>query len=65
MARRKKYSLCVVGATGLVGKEILSILEEREFPVKDIRLFASERSAGEKMEFMGEEITVEPLEGAT
>ncbi len=65
MARRKKYSLCVVGATGLVGKEILSILEEREFPVKDIRLFASERSAGEKIEFMGEEITVEPLEGAT
>ncbi len=65
MAGRRGFNVCVVGATGLVGKEIISILEERKFPVKSLRLFASERSAGEKIEFMGEDITVEPLEGAS
>ncbi len=65
MAGKRRFNLCVVGATGLVGKEIVSILEDREFPVRSLRLFASQRSAGEKMEFRGEELTVEPLEDAS
>ena len=55
------YTVAVVGATGAVGTEMISILEERKFPVKDLRLFASARSAGEKINFCGEEITVYEL----
>jgi len=49
----------VVGATGLVGEFMLSILAERNFPVKSLRLFASERSAGKTMRWKGQDITVE------
>lgn len=52
------YSLSVVGATGAVGREILKVLEEREFPVGKIYLFASERSAGTELVFKGERIKV-------
>lgn len=58
----KKYSVAVVGATGAVGREILSILEERKFPADPIRLFASEKSVGEKLSFQGKAVLVERLD---
>jgi aspartate-semialdehyde dehydrogenase len=54
----KSYSVAVVGATGAVGQTTLKILEQRNFPVGELRLFASERSAGKKMTFKGQEITL-------
>ncbi|MCP3676280.1 MAG: aspartate-semialdehyde dehydrogenase [Deltaproteobacteria bacterium] len=59
---KKGYNIAVVGATGVVGKEILAILEERKFPVGKIRLLASERSAGSFLEFRGKEERVHLLE---
>lgn len=58
----KKYKVGVVGATGAVGREMVSILEERKFPVECLRLFASEKSVGEKMTFCGKAISVELLQ---
>ena len=49
----------VVGATGQVGAVVRRLLEERDFPVEEIRFFASERSAGTTLPFKGEEIVVE------
>ncbi len=51
--KKKRYNVAVAGATGVVGGEILKILEERDFPVDTIRLLASERSAGSCLEFKG------------
>ncbi|GEM85657.1 aspartate-semialdehyde dehydrogenase [Meiothermus granaticius] len=53
--------LGIVGATGAVGQELLKVLEEREFPVSELRLYASSRSAGKTMRFRGEEWAIEPL----
>ncbi|MBO7146222.1 MAG: aspartate-semialdehyde dehydrogenase [Lentisphaeria bacterium] len=53
--------VAVVGVTGAVGLEMLETLEKRDFPVSSIKLLASARSAGRKMKFKGEEITVEEL----
>ncbi len=61
MSERKKYNVAVVGATGAVGREMVLILAERKFPVARIRLFASEKSVGEKLEFRGEKVKVELL----
>ncbi len=55
------YAISVVGATGAVGREILKVLEERSFPVKEIFLFASENSEGKELEFMGERVKVKAL----
>lgn len=52
-------NVAVVGATGAVGQEILKILAERSFPIKEIKLLASKRSAGTKVSFMGRECIVE------
>ena len=52
-------SIAVVGATGAVGRVFLDILEERNFPAKDIRLCASKRSVGKKLKVKGQEIAVE------
>jgi aspartate-semialdehyde dehydrogenase len=57
----RKYKVAVVGATGLVGQEMRKILEERNFPLKELKLLASERSAGKKLEFRKEELEVEEL----
>ncbi len=54
-------TVAVVGATGLVGRHILQTLEARNFPVKSIKLLASERSKGLRLTFRGEEIPVEVL----
>src|SRR6202142_1182725 len=55
------YNVAVVGATGAVGVEMIETLEKRRFPVKNLRLFASERSVGKKMKFKGTDIGVELL----
>ncbi len=52
----------IIGATGLVGKTTLRILEERNFPVSELTLFASERSVGKKLKFKGETFEVIALE---
>jgi len=57
----KEFVVAVVGATGAVGRMMVKVLEERNFPVKDLRLFASERSRGVTLPFRGEEIQVEVL----
>lgn len=58
----KEYTVAVVGATGAVGRMMISVLEERNFPVKELRLFASPKSKGVRIPFRGEEIEVEVLE---
>jgi len=57
----KKYNVAVMGATGAVGTEFLRILEERKFPVADLRLLASSRSRGKKLFFDNKEYVVEEL----
>lgn len=59
------YNVAIAGATGAVGTEMFKILEERNFPVKSIRAFASERSEGKTIEFKGEKIKVENLATAS
>ncbi|MDP2873079.1 MAG: aspartate-semialdehyde dehydrogenase [Bacillota bacterium] len=54
-----EYRVAVAGATGLVGRTILRILEERSFPVGEIRLLATERSAGQEIEFAGRKVKVQ------
>jgi aspartate-semialdehyde dehydrogenase len=55
------FNVAIVGATGAVGQEFLTVLAERKFPIKNLRLLASARSAGKKIEFMGNTYTVEEL----
>lgn len=57
----KKLNVAVVGATGMVGKKILEILEERDFPINNLYLLASSRSAGQAAEFKGEKYIIEEL----
>jgi aspartate-semialdehyde dehydrogenase len=57
----KKYNVAVVGATGAVGEALISILEERKFPVNELFALASERSAGSKIQFNGKSVTVQNL----
>ncbi|MCL2100126.1 MAG: aspartate-semialdehyde dehydrogenase [Fibromonadales bacterium] len=54
-------NVAIVGATGAVGQELLGLLAERNFPLKSLRLLASSRSAGKKIKFKGEDITVQEL----
>lgn len=60
---KKKYDVCILGATGAVGEVMISILEQRDFPVGTLYPLASSRSAGSKVTFKGEEITVLDVEG--
>lgn len=55
------HNIAILGATGEVGKEILNQLQERKFPYKGIRLFASQRSAGKEIVFDGKSIVIEEL----
>jgi aspartate-semialdehyde dehydrogenase len=55
------YRVGVLGATGLVGSTILELLADREFPVAELRLLASERSAGKQVEWGGEALTVQAV----
>jgi aspartate-semialdehyde dehydrogenase len=54
-------NVAIVGATGAVGQEFLTVLAERNFPIKNLRLLASARSAGKKIEFAGKTYSVEEL----
>ena len=55
----KKYNVAILGATGAVGQEFLNLIEERTFPFANLKMLASKRSAGKKIQFMGKEYTVE------
>jgi aspartate-semialdehyde dehydrogenase len=55
----KQYDVAIVGATGAVGEAMLEILEERDFPVRNLYLLASSRSAGSKLKFKNQMITVQ------
>ncbi len=58
----KEFNVAVAGATGAVGEVFLEILEQRNFPIKNLRLLASERSVGKKINFKGETFVVEKLD---
>ena len=55
----KKVKVAILGATGAVGREMMKILAERNFPVEELHLLASARSVGQKVEWQGQELTVE------
>ena len=63
LKKKNRYVVAVAGATGAVGREMVEILEERAFPVAELRPLASERSEGERVEFLGKSITVRKLTG--
>lgn len=56
------YRVAILGATGAVGTELLDLLEQRRFPVSDLKLLASPRSAGQRLQFKGESIPVEVVD---
>ncbi len=57
----REYNIAIVGATGLVGRTMIKVLEERNFPVANLKLLASARSVGTKISFKGKEYIVEEL----
>ena len=57
----RKYNVAVVGATGLVGRTFLKVLEEYNFPINNLILYASKRSAGKVVNFMGKDYTIVEL----
>ena len=57
----EKYKVAIAGATGAVGVEFLRLLEDRKFPISELRLLASARSAGKTMRFQGRDVLVEEL----
>jgi aspartate-semialdehyde dehydrogenase len=59
MSNQKLFNVAVVGATGAVGEQIIRLLAERNFPIKELKLLSSARSAGTKLRFKDREITVE------
>jgi aspartate-semialdehyde dehydrogenase len=54
-------NVAIVGATGAVGQEFLTVLAQRKFPIRNLKLLASARSAGKTVEFMGQTYTIEEL----
>ncbi len=59
--KKEQYNVAVVGATGAVGEQMREVLEERQFPVGELRLLASERSAGQFLPFQGRQLPVQVL----
>ena len=57
----RESSVGVVGATGALGRELVQILEGRQFPVSSLKVFATEGSVGERIEYLGNELSVEKL----
>ena len=57
----KSYRVAILGATGAVGTELLELLESRNFPLAELKLLASPRSAGKTLRFKGEEIQIEAV----
>src|SRR6202049_5187 len=62
MSTSKPLNVAVVGATGLVGQQMLKILAQRKFPVGSVTAFASERSVGSRVAFNGEQLTLRRLD---
>ena len=58
---KKKFNVAIAGATGAVGNQMISCLEERKFPINHIRLLASSRSVGLKVDYRGDSVAVEEL----
>ena len=58
----KLFNVAVVGATGAVGNEMIETLEQRKFPVKNLKLLASERSLGVSISYMGHDVPVDVLD---
>jgi aspartate-semialdehyde dehydrogenase len=56
--KRESYNVAIVGATGAVGEQLREVLEERQFPVGELRLLASERSAGQFLPFQSKQVRV-------
>jgi aspartate-semialdehyde dehydrogenase len=61
----RKPVVAILGATGAVGQEFLTLIEERNFPFSELKLLASSRSAGKKITFMGKEYTIEEAKPAS
>jgi len=61
LKKKNKYNVAIMGATGAVGGQLLSILEERNFPIDELRLLASERSKGKKVKFKNKSQKVQLL----
>ncbi|OCT13765.1 aspartate-semialdehyde dehydrogenase [Paenibacillus pectinilyticus] len=59
MSNQKLFNVAVVGATGAVGEQIIRLLDQRNFPIKELKLLSSARSAGVKLRFRGEEVVVQ------
>ncbi|SDC88008.1 aspartate-semialdehyde dehydrogenase [Paenibacillus sp. UNCCL117] len=59
MSNQKLFNVAVVGATGAVGEQIIRLLAERNFPIQELKLLSSARSAGTKISFRGKEVTVQ------
>ncbi|MCG8604989.1 aspartate-semialdehyde dehydrogenase [bacterium] len=57
----REHKVAIVGATGVVGRKFVEILEERRFPISELRLLASPKSAGERLKFVDKEIPVQVL----
>ena len=57
----KKFNIAVAGATGAVGNQMITCLEERNFPVQSIKFLASRRSVGQKLDYKGNAVAVEEL----
>lgn len=55
----KQYKVAILGASGAVGKEMMKILEERSFPVSELHLLASARSAGKVVQWRGQDVVIE------
>ena len=55
----KKVNVAVVGATGMVGRTFLKVLEERQFPIENVYFFSSKKSAGSTITFAGKDYVVE------
>jgi len=58
----RELTVAVIGATGVVGSEMLKILEQRNFPLKHVRAIATSRSAGQFIEFKGEKVVIEDIQ---
>ena len=65
MPTSKQLNVAVVGATGMVGSEMLKILAQRKFPVGKVRVFASERSVGKQVAFNGDSLRLERIDDAS
>lgn len=61
----KRYRVAIVGATGLVGRKLLEVLEERKFPIRELTLLASKRSVGKHLTYRDKEIGIKELDQET